>query len=324
MSIIAKVTGTACLLASLCAPGTASAVDGAGISVHYGSAFAVDRYQKPADGIHLDVGLDTYYTKYNFDNTRDESNISTGSGYYLFSLPVTLEARHYLSETFCLTPYARTSVTYDFGEKSWNKSYWNNNQIFAAGVKLTTEHSFMNESGEYIGGISTALFSEYEVMTSSFDNTKERVPATVDRQNVKTGVSFWFSKEKPLNKKFGIWTENWGEFAWHTSAFSAKGQDNFLLGSLSSKIGTGVDIGKVAFEPYLTVDLVNDFLTKEWNKASWFNNVQYGPGARLVLDRVLPGKLSVYAEYLLVNAFEPQHLLIHDVKAGLACWFPIL
>lgn len=287
------------------------------------SAMAADRYQKPSDVIRIDSGVESYYTEYNFNRTRDESGLIGGSGYYLFSVPITVEARHYLSEAFVLAPYARAAVTYDFGGSSWNRSYWNNNQVFSGGLKLMTEHSYLNASEEYVGGISASLFSQYEVITSSFDSQKDPVPDTIDRQNVKTGLSFWFSRQQPVSRHWRVWTESWGELAWHTTAFSDEGQDNFLLGSLSTKVGTGVGIGKASFDPYVTVDLVNDFLDREWNRASWFNNVQYGPGARIVLDRYLPGNVSVYAEYLFVRYFDTPQDQDHDIKAGIACWFPI-
>ncbi|KZK74753.1 MAG: hypothetical protein A3K90_04735 [Pelodictyon luteolum] len=295
----------------------------AGTSFLCDSAIGADRYQKPADEICVEGGIESYYTQYNFNRTREEGTIPDGSGYYLFSLPLTLEARHYLSDAIYLAPYARASITYDFADKPLNRSYWNNNQVFAGGLKLTTQRSFMNKSDEYVGGISASLFSEYEVMTSSFDRTKDRVPAGIERQNVKSGLSFWFSTQKPLNPKFRVWTESWGELAWHTTAFSDEGEDDFLIGSLSSKIGTGVNIAHASFEPYVTVDLVNDFLDREWNRSSWFNNVQYGPGARLVLDQYLPGNVSIYMEYLFVSYFDTPQDQDHDIKAGISCWIPI-
>ncbi|WP_242664221.1 hypothetical protein [Chlorobium sp. N1] len=286
-------------------------------------AVAADRYQKPSDVIRVESGLESYYSEYNFSRTRDESGLDSGSGYYLFSVPVTIEGRHYLSEAFYLAPYGRVALTYDFGTRPWNRSYWNNNQIFSGGVKLTTEHSFMNTAEEYVGGVSASLFSEYQLMTSSFDSSKDPLPDGIAQQNVKSGLSFWFSHERPIGRGFSIWTESWGELAWNTTAFSDRGEDDFLLGTLSSKVGAGVDVGKASFKPYFTVDLVNDFLDKDWNRVSWFNNVQYGPGIRIQLGRYLPGNVDLYAEYLFVSYFDTPQNLDHDVKAGIACWFPI-
>ncbi|QEQ56981.1 hypothetical protein [Chlorobium phaeovibrioides] len=282
-----------------------------------------DEYQKGAVELHLESGMDAYYTKYNFDKTRDENDVLNGEGYALMSGYLTLDARRYLSDSVYLAPFVSINVIHDFNDRSWNRSYWNNNQVFGAGLKITKEFSFENKAQEWVGGMNMSAFAQYELMTSSFDRSKDPIPSSVDKQNLKSGVNLWLERREKLDDLFSVWTEHWGELAWNSTAFSDKGQDNFLLGTLSSKIGVGIDLGAVSLEPYFKADVVNDFLGRSWNKVSWYNNVLYGPGVRLALGKVLPGTVSIYAEYLKVDYFNDQQERTDDVRAGLTFWIPL-
>ncbi|MCF8383888.1 MAG: hypothetical protein K9G39_09935 [Chlorobium sp.] len=290
----------------------------------YGTPLHAEEAEKPADGPSLVLGGNAYYSKYNFDRDRDESDGEEREGYYILSMPVSLSWKHYLDEKTFLAPYLNFTMTHDFGGESWNRHYWNNNQIVGLGVKVSREHSYADEKGEYTGGLYTALFSEYQFMTSSVDQAKNEVPEGISTENFKTGVSLWYARKKPIAEGIRLWTEVWGELAYHSTYFSEEGANNYIIGTIAPKAGLSFDVGDVAIEPYVKAELVNDFLEEEWNREPWINYLQYGPGVRIALDKFLPGSFSVYAEYLHVDYLDKKQDVSNDIRFGVNFWIPIL
>jgi hypothetical protein len=285
------------------------------------SAFAGE---KPADGIRLELGGGAYYSKNNFDRKRDDASGETREGYYLLSVPLTLSWKHYLDEHTYAAPYLDLAVTHDFGEASRNRHYWSNSQVAGVGFRLGTEHSYIGRNGEYLGGLYASLYSEYQVMSSSIDRSKQEIPEDNATENFKSGVSMWYSRSYPVASGTSFWTELWGEFAYHSTSFSQKGEGDYLLATVAPKVGVSFDAGKIAVEPYLKAELVNDFLGKEWNREPWLNYLQYGPGLRIALGKILPGNVYLYAEYLHVGYFDKKQEASDDVRAGVSFWIPIL
>ncbi len=279
---------------------------------------------KPEDAVRIVISGDAYYTRYNLDRSRDEECGDERKGYYLMLMPVEVSWKHYIREGFYVSPYTMFSVTHDFGDESWNKSYWNNNQIVSLGLRLGSEQDFTDESGMYTGGVYGALFAEYQFLTDSFDGSKDSVPDDISSGNFKTGASVWLAHSSDVGRGVRFWKEMWGELAYHSTYFNDEDEDNYLIATLLPKIGLGFDMGKVALEPYLKVSLVNDFLGKDWNEEPWINYVQYGPGVRLSLSELLPGSFYVYAEYFRVDYLDESSDVSEDVRYGLAFWVPIL
>jgi len=280
--------------------------------------------EKPADGPSLVLGGDAYYSKYNFDRDRDASDGEERKGYYIMSMPVNLSWKHYLDEKTFLAPYVNFTVTHDFGDESWNAHYWNNNQIVGLGARIGREHSYLDKNGNYMGGLYTALFTEYQFLTPSMDHSKNDIPESIARENFKAGVSMWYARKKPVADGIRIWMEAWGELAYHSTYFSDEGENNFIIGTLSSKAGVSFDAGKLAIEPYVKAELVNDFLDEDWNREPWLNYLQYGPGLRISLDKLLPGSVSIYAEYLHVDYLDKQQDVSNDIRVGVNFWIPII
>lgn len=290
----------------------------------YSPALHAAEAEKPADGPSLVIGGNAYYSKYNFDRDRDASDGEEREGYYILSMPVTLSWKHYLDAETHVAPYLNFTVTHDFGGESWNRHYWNNNQIVGLGARIGREHSYVNEKGEYMGGLYTALFSEYQFMTSSFDHSKQDIPESISTENFKAGVSLWYARKKPIADGIRIWTEVWGELAYHSTYFSDEGENNYIIGTIAPKAGLSFDAGKLAIEPYVKAELVNDFLDEDWNREPWINYLQYGPGVRISLDRLLPGSVSIYAEYLHVDYLDKQQDVSNDIRVGVNFWIPII
>lgn len=279
---------------------------------------------KPADGVRITVSSDAYYTRYNLDRNRDQESGEAREGYYLMLMPVEVSWKHYLRDDLYVSPYTMFSLTHDFGDESWNRSYWNNNQIVSLGVRLGREHDYTDDSGRYIGGVYGSLFTEYQFLTDSFDGSKDGVPDDISSENFKAGAGVWLAHSSEIASGVRFWKEMWGELAYHSTYFNDEDEDNYLIATLLPKIGLGFDMGKVALEPYLKVSLVNDFLGREWNEKPWINYVQYGPGARLSFDKLLPGTFFVYAEYFRVDYLDESSDVSEDVRYGLAFWVPIL
>jgi hypothetical protein len=281
--------------------------------------------EKSKDGPVFVLDGDAYYSKNNFDRDRDELSGEKREGYYLASMQANLSLKHYLNESMFVAPYLNVIVTHDFGGKSWNRSYWNNNQVFGLGASLGKEHDFLDENGEYMGGWYALFFSEYQVITSSIDASKNDIPESVSSGNFKTGASIWYDRKKTIGNGIRLWTEFWGEMAYHSTYFNDKGEDNYLLATIAPRVGLSFDAGKIAVEPYVKAELLNDFLGEEWNREPWINYLQYGPGIRISLDRILTGNVSLFAEYLHVEYLDrKQEDVSDDIRAGLIFWIPVL
>lgn len=285
---------------------------------------AEDASGKPESVLKLIIGGDIYYSRYNLDRDRDEESGEERKGYYILSLPVDLSWKNYLSENVYAAPYLSFRLIYDFGDESWNRNYWNNNQIVGLGARLGKERDFLDSDGSYSGGFYPSLFAEYQFLTETFDNAKSDIPDDVASENFKTGASAWYAKSTELGDGFRFWKEFWGEMAYHTTYFSDEGEDNFLILTLIPKIGLSFAVGELAFEPYVKGAFVNDFFGEEWNEEPWLNYVQYGPGARLSLNKLIPGSLYLYAEYLRVDYLDKKEDLTEDVRVGINFWLPVL
>ncbi len=278
----------------------------------------------PESKLSMTIGGDAYYTRYNLDRDRDDESGEERKGYYILSLPVDISWKHYMNECVYAAPYLRFSLTHDFGDESWNRNYWNNNQIVGVGARLAKECDFLDNNGNYTGGVYPAFFAEYQFLTKSFDGSKDGIPDDIASENFKAGASVWYAKWEQLGEGFRFWRELWGEMAYHTTYFSDDGEENYLILTLIPKIGVSIALGELAFEPYIKGALVNDFLGEDWNEEPWINYVQYGPGARLSLDSLLPGSVYVYAEYLRVDYLDRSEDLTEDVRFGVSFWLPVL
>lgn len=277
------------------------------------------------DRVSLVFSGESFYSRNNFDRERDESSDQRRDGYWLATMSANLSLKHLFDSRAFISPYLNMKLVHDFGDESWNRSYWNNNQVMGLGVKLGTESSFTDEEDRYIGGWEGALFSEYQFMLASVDGSKHAVPETVAGENFKTGINAWYSRKSTLAGGLGFWVDGWGEFSYNSTAFNDKGKDDYLLFNISPSAGVSFEAGQVTLKPYVRVAVVKDFFGSDWNRETWTNNLQYGPGLRISLDRLFPGDVFLFAEYLRVEYFNKKlDDVTEDVRVGITFWIPVL
>jgi len=102
---------------------------------------------------------------------------------YLFlSLPIQIRYTYYFDQqknNFGAL-YINSNIKSDLYNETWNTTYYNDNRIYSFGGMLGYAEEFRedknNPKSKYVGGYSTALFAEYQVLESSYILPQNSVP----------------------------------------------------------------------------------------------------------------------------------------------------
>ena len=124
----------------------------------------------------------------------------------------------------------------------------------------------------------------------------------------------------------------WSQFSYESTNFSDKGFDNFFILNLNPTVGFKMDLNRISIQPYFRFSIKTDFGNEQWNMEPWLNNIEYGPGVRLSLGKLLP-KLEIsfhlYTEILKIYYFArvDSNKYINqsdnDFHIGISLWLPM-
>jgi len=301
-----------------------------------------DQGEKPKEGLRGIINLaDWYYSKYNLNMKKEFIDGKERKDYSFLSLPIQVKLTTSLNQEKSIfgSLYINYNIKDNIGDDSWDNTYYLNNQINVFGGSIGYAKEFkLNKNdpkSEYIGGFSTSLFGEYQLIDSSFVSSQDSVPD----DNIKTGITFWYSRKlnpTPLfsGVKGRFWTETWGELAYQSTMFVKEGQNDYVILNVIPRAGISFDLSNYfALEPYAIAGLNYNLKQKNtWNNTPYNNYSIYGPAVRLTLknDNIkwLSGEPHLYAEYLNVNYLpnvrndnlDYAHDHSWDWRIGLSYW----
>ena len=302
----------------------------------------------------VEIGLDDSYRTSDFWFEPYED-------YGVFIFVPTLGLRAWLNDWLYLDPYFRMELNADTFSNEWNRVPWRNTFRFAPGIRLRFEY-FHPKGKTYRNSVIQSLpkvqyfnldfFCEYRYQVflprDNIPNSDEIKENTPD-EDLRGGINSWLaieSKKYPASSrtiKLSLFSEMWTDFSYHSTNFFRKGDNDFLILTLMPKLGLRLSypaeageesrwFNKLTLEPYYRIDFVRDFLSNEWNKEAWSNNIKYGPGIRIGLFFIpaAGASLYLYTEYLQIDYFdramhkaEAIGSAEDDYRVGVNLWFPV-
>lgn len=230
-------------------------------------------------------------------------------------------------------PYLNIDVSEDFGNKPWNRVFWNNKTVVGPGTRLRYEYEGKDEEkGLFtLNSFFLGIFTEYLFMFDSLNGSNDPIPDSVNSENLRIGMDSWISIESKGYNALSLWGEAWGECSYNSTNFYLKENDNFYSLSIQPRIGIQYKHEKFSLQPYYKLHLSADFGDKSWNKEPWFNNIQYGPGIRLLFEnfKVKEGMvLLIYAESLKIDYLSRvdeskcSNISSEDYRINIEMWVP--
>ncbi|MFH1724440.1 MAG: hypothetical protein ABII00_07445 [Elusimicrobiota bacterium] len=177
----------------------------------------------------------------------------------------------------------------------------------------------------------TGLFFEHMLMVESLNNADGRIPNTVHSRNSRFGSETWLMMDTPELNSWSVWWESWTELIYNRHNFNFKNTLHYYSLAFQPRLGARYRFDRLWLQPYYTFRLGLDLGRNPWNQVPWFNNIQHGPGFRVLLERFKfkPG-LVVYAyvESLRVN-YLPKvtqasraNISRYDNRATIEFWVP--
>lgn len=215
-----------------------------------------------------------------------------------------------------------------------------NNEKFGGGVRLRYEQRpQMKRRPDLYYKID--LYAEYLHLYQSIDPQKRFFYDNIARDDIRLGLNTWTTIEniKP------IFCEIYGDLSYHSSNFSAKGEDDYYVLILAPKIGLSTTIEGIGSESkegmrlmvrpglYGTFEYVRDFGGREWNRNPFSNNTKYGMGVRALISESpsvtrtpLEFGITLYAEHLWVDYHSRAvkwEVSDKDFRIGVQMWLPL-
>lgn len=272
-------------------------------------------------------------TSYRRTNLGADTGAYREIDFLLTTVAANLGLRFPVRGTLYLDPYFNFDILKDSGRDPWNHAYWNNHFKYGPGLRLRYEYE--NDRGleapVSIRNFWAGLFTEYLIMTDSLNQADDRVSELVRQGNYRLGFDGWLSVETLRRRGFSAWTETWGELVYNNTNFQFKGTHDYWPLTVQPRVGLKYKYRRAALQPYYTVRLQTDLDDASWNHEVWFNNYQYGPGIRLLLDGSFIKKglsVFVYAEsvnmgYLpKVDDARRRNISTYDNKVNLEFYVP--
>jgi hypothetical protein len=283
--------------------------------------------------------LDASYRKTNFsaDRERDQDNyFARAKNYYITDGQLTLGLNYDLDRHFSFDPYLVLAFVNDWGHKGWNDVYWDNNLLWGLGLSVGYEYADTGTKRKPLRFhyVRVDAFSEYLRADDSFDGAKEQLPSHLSLDNFRAGFVSWMSvgTRTFFDRFLSIWGEMWSEFAYETTNFSDKGQDDYYILQLAPLTGLYADFGRFSVQPYYKLDFRRDFGGRTWNKEPWLNRSKYGPGIRIPIEQIIKmdyASIYLFAEYMdikyhsRVSDEKLKDWASYDYRTGIQLWIPL-
>jgi len=280
-------------------------------------------------GFWMEVWSNTSYrsTHFSLETPKQED-------FYLSNTAIDIGFRFPLSDRVSVDPYLTLELAHDLGNESWNQVYWNNNYQIGPGLRLRYDYNDdTNKKGSvvWLKSMNIGPFIEYLYYKDSPDSAKDEIPETVPDENWRSGISSWVSLDSRKHGRFGPWAELWTELSYNHNNFSNGEYNDYYPFLFQPRIGVEWRYDHIAIQPYLMCDLTYDFGNNSWNKESWLNKLEYGPGIRISIGgfQQLSGTVvHIYTEYLSIDYFSRVDQSAYadnasnDFRIGIKCWLP--
>lgn len=292
------------------------------------NSIAQKNYKK--DLFWTEIWSNTSYRKTNFgveaDSYKEED-------FFITIISCNAGLRFPIAKWLFFDPYFNIDMSEDFGNKTWNKVFWNNNMKFGPGLRLRYEYENKKEKKNLfrLNNSFVGVFSEYLFMFESLDGSNDSIPDSVHSENLKVGIDSWIFIESKEYNAWSIWGEAWSEFSYNSRNFYHKNTNDFYNLSMQPRIGIQYTHEKFSVQPYYKLHLSADLGDKSWNKEPWFNNIQYGPGIRLLFENFKIKEdltLLIYAETLRIDYLSRvdkskcNNIASKDCRINFELWIP--
>lgn len=227
--------------------------------------------------------------------------------------------------------YLRLENVHDFAKaKLLHYNVFNNNYKLGMGVKLRFERQ--SPQSHWFQYFQADLFSEYQQMDTFVDEVRYWFDS-IEQENWRSGINSWFNSGNQFPWRY----ESYFDFSFHTTNFSDKGNNSYLILTLSPRFFYNFGV----LDIYINEEVVVDFLNKPWNRNPYSNNLKSIVGTRLnfPFSNVLesnPGHLLYHASIQLFAEYSKIHYLDdvsewsfqadiadHDIRVGFIVYWPL-